>query len=148
MGTIILSSGERAVLSGRAGGRAVRAGEARRARLILLLDAGETWASIRRKLACNDAFIDRWRKRYLAQRLAGLVPRHARPAASRRAMRLEARILEWTMKRSPADGPARWSTRKLAMQIGISHMTVARVWRKHALTPPLRPDRARPGTDK
>jgi len=26
----------------------------------LLLDAGHTWAAIRDKLDCNDAFIDRW----------------------------------------------------------------------------------------
>jgi putative transposase len=32
---------------------------ARRARLILMLDAGHTWASIREKLDCTDSFIDR-----------------------------------------------------------------------------------------
>ena len=39
------------------------------------------------------------------------------------------------MKRKPADGSTHWSTRKLAEQLGISHMMVARVWRKHALRP-------------
>lgn len=144
MSAISLSKVERAVLSRRAGSRAGRAAEARRARLILLLDAGETWASIRHKLACNDAFIDRWSKRYLAQRVAGLLARRARRAASQPTARLEARILEWTVKRSPGNGPTRWSTRKLATQFGISHMTVARVWRKHALRPPSPPDRTRP----
>jgi hypothetical protein len=28
-----------------------------------------------------------------------------------------------------------WSTRKLAAHLGVSHMMVARVWRKHALRP-------------
>ena len=144
MRAITLSRMERALLVRRAGVRSLRPAEARRARLILLLDAGQTWASIRHKLACNDAFIDRWSKRYQAQRLAGLRPRRAPRAASRPAARLEARILEWTVKRSPAHGPARWSTRTLAVQIGISHMTVARVWRKHALRPPSWPERTRP----
>lgn len=139
MSAIILSSLERMELSRRAARRAARAGEARRARLILLLDAGNTWASIREKLGCNDSFIDRWSKRYRVQRLAGLFPRRAQRAACRPPARLEARILEWTVKRSPADGSMRWSTRKLATQLGTSHMTVARVWRKHALRPPLRP---------
>lgn len=138
MGGITLSSPERLELSRRAGQRAIRAGEARRARLILLLDAGKTWATIREKLACNDAFIDRWSKRYRAQRLAGLYPRRAAREAGSSAP-LEARILEWTVKRSPADGSMRWSTRKLASQLGVSHMTVARVWRKHDLRPPLPP---------
>jgi len=31
---------------------------------MLLLDAGHTWAAIRDKLDCNDAFIDRWSKRF------------------------------------------------------------------------------------
>jgi len=48
---------------------------------------------------------------------------------------VEARILEWSVKRKPADGSTHWSTRKLASQLGISHMMVARVWRKHALRP-------------
>jgi transposase len=139
MSAITLSSLERTELSRRAGGRAGRAGEARRARLILLLDAGKTWAAIREKLGCNDAFIDRWSKRYRAQRLAGLYARHARREAVRSSAPLEARILEWTVKRSPADGSVRWSTRKLASQLGVSHMTVARVWRKHDLRPPRQP---------
>jgi hypothetical protein len=34
------------------------------ARLILLLEAGHSWAQIRDKMDCNDAFIDRWSKRF------------------------------------------------------------------------------------
>jgi transposase len=135
MSTITLSDVERTELSRRAMSRAGRADDARRARLILLLDAGETWAAIREKLDCNDAFIDRWSKRYLAERLAGLFSRHAGQESSRLTPQLEARILEWTVKRKPADGSTQWSTRKLAEQLGISHMMVARVWRKHALRP-------------
>jgi len=135
MSTITLSNAERMELDQRAGSRAGRADDARRARLILLLAAGHTWAEIRAKLDCNDAFIDRWSKRFVAERLAGLFSRHAGQTPSRLTPRLEARILEWTVKRKPADGATQWSTRRLAEQLGISHMMVARVWRKHALQP-------------
>jgi transposase len=135
MGTIALTDVERVELNRRAMSRAGRADDARRARLILLLDAGETWAAIREKLDCNDAFIDRWSKRYLAERLAGLFSRHAGQEATRLTPQLEARILDFTVKRKPADGSTHWSTRKLAGQLGVSHMMVARVWRKHALSP-------------
>ena len=135
MSTITLTDVERAELSRRANSRAGRADDARRARLILLLDAGETWAAIRDKLDCNDSFIDRWSKRYVAERLAGLFSRHAGQDASRLTPQLEARILEWTVKRKPTDASTHWSLRKLADQLGISHMMVARVWRKHALRP-------------
>lgn len=135
MGTITLSNAERMELDQRAGSRAGRADDARRARLVLLLAAGHTWAEIRAKLDCNDAFIDRWSKRFAAERLAGLFSRHAGQSPSTLTPRLEARILEWTVKRRPADGATQWSTRRLAEQLGISHMMVARVWRKHALQP-------------
>jgi len=48
---------------------------------------------------------------------------------------VEARILEWSVKRKPSDGSTHWSTRKLGAQLHVSHMMIARVWRKHALRP-------------
>lgn len=132
--TISLSKAERMELSQRASSQAGRADDARRARLILLLEDGETWAQIRERLACNDAFIDRWSKRFAEERLAGLFSRHAGQEASTLTPELEARILEWTVKRKPT-ASTHWSTRKLAEQLGISHMMVARVWRKHSLKP-------------
>lgn len=135
MSTITLSDAERMELNRRASSRAGRADDARRARLILLLESGDTWARIREKLDCNDAFIDRWSKRFLEERLAGLFSRHAGQEASTLTPRMEARILECTIKHKPPDGSTHWSTRKLAEHLGISHMMVARVWRKHALRP-------------
>jgi transposase len=35
----------------------------------------------------------------------------------------------------PPDAATPWSARKLAEALGVSHMTIARVWRKHALKP-------------
>lgn len=134
MSTVELSKSERAELSQRATSRAGRADDARRARLILLLEEGDTWAQLRDKLSCNDAFIDRWSKRFAAERLAGLFSRHAGQEATTLTPALEARILEWTVKRKPT-GSTHWSTRKLGRQLGISHMMVARVWRKHSLQP-------------
>ena len=75
--TIVLSIMEEAELTQRATSQSGRADEARRARLILLLDSGHTWAAVRDKLDCTDSFIDRWSKRFLAERLAGLFSRHA-----------------------------------------------------------------------
>ncbi len=133
--TIALTKMEQTELSQRAASQSGRADEARRARLILLLDAGHTWAAIRHKLDCTDSFIDRWSKRFAGERLAGLFSRHAGQLPTTLSPALEARILEWTVKRKPSDGSTHWSTRRLAAQLGVSHMMVARVWRKHALTP-------------
>ena len=133
--TIALSKAERRELSRRSTSQAGRADEARRARLILLLDEGLTWKAIRGKLDCTDSFIDRWGKRFAAERLAGLFSRHAGQLPTTLTPALEARILEWSVKRRPPGGATHWSTRRLAGQLKVSHMMVARVWRRHALRP-------------
>ena len=142
--TIVLTDAERRELRQRAASRSGRADDARRARLILLLQAGHTWVAIRDKLDCHDAFIDRWSRRFREERLAGLFSRHAGQEASTRTAALEARILKWTLKHTPPDGATQWSTRKLGAQLKVSHMMVARVWTKHGLKP-QRPDRYKIG---
>ena len=132
---IVLTEAERVELNERAASRSGRADDARRARLVLLLDQGRTWAEVRDKLDCNDGFIDRWSRRFREERLAGLFSRHAGQAASTLTSALEARILAWTLRHKPADGSTQWSTRKLGTQLKISHMMVARVWAKHGLKP-------------
>ncbi len=122
-------------LGQRVNSRSGRADDARRARLILLLESGHTWAQIREKLDCNDAFIDRWGRRFDQDRLAGLFSRHAGQQATTLTPALEARILDWTVKRKPSDGSTHWSTRKLGAALSVSHMMVARVWAKHGLKP-------------
>jgi hypothetical protein len=59
---------------------------------------------------------------------------HAGRALPQDTPALEARILEATRK-APPDGSTHWSTRKLAAELGVSHMRVARVWRKAGLRP-------------
>src|SRR3984957_11602255 len=112
-----------------------RADGARRARLTRLLAGGHSGGGILARLDCTDTFIARWSKRFVAERLAGLFSCHAGQLPSKLTPALEARILELSVKRLPTDGSTHWSTRKLAARLGLSHMMVARVWRKHALRP-------------
>lgn len=131
---MILTKAERIELNKRATGRTIRAEEARRARCILMLAEGASWAQIRDKLNCNDSFVARWGQRFEAERLAGLYSRHKGSELRTLTAKLEARILERTRQR-PRDGSTHWSTRKLAKELGTHHMTVARVWAKHGLKP-------------
>src|SRR5258706_6792642 len=120
--------------------RPVRADSARRARLILLLAEGRTWAEIRAKIDCSDSYIDRWSKRFIADRPAGLFARHAGRQRYKGTDRLEARVLAHTIKHKPADGSTHWSSRKLAAGLGdISPMTVVGIWGKHGIKPHLLP---------
>jgi transposase len=47
---------------------------------------------------------------------------------------MEARILART-QRKPKDGSTHWSTRKLAKELGVSHMLVQRVWSRAGIKP-------------
>src|SRR5450631_61772 len=132
--TLLLSRPEYKELQGRVRSRVLRAGDGRRARLILMLSEGQSWSAIQQALGCSSAYIARWQARFAQQRLAGLFARHQGRPVSKRTPRLEARILAWT-RRAPDDGSTHWSSRKLARALGINHMMVARVWRQFGLKP-------------
>jgi transposase len=135
-GMMKLTKSERMELQRQAGARNARADVARHARLILLLAEGRTWAEVRAKLDCSDSYIDRWSKRFAAERLAGLFARHAGRQRFKVTEQVEAKVLAWTTKRKPADGSTHWSSRKLATELGdVSHMTISRIWAKHRLQP-------------
>ena len=126
----------RTELNRRANGQAVRADDAKRARLILCLADGTTWAEVRAKLGCGNDFIARWSERFAREGLAGLYSRHRGRSNYKVDTKLEAKVLAMTTKHKPADGSTHWRSRKLAKALGsISHVTVARVWAKHGLKP-------------
>lgn len=132
---ITLTKWERMELQRRTNSRTGRAEDARRARLILLLSEGHTWDEVCARVECSRGYVASWNERFREQRIAGLYSRHRGQTPSVLTPKLEARILEWTVKRKPADGATQWSTRKLGEALGVSHMMIARVWRKHALKP-------------
>jgi len=129
-----LTSSERRELNMRLRSRTLPAEDVRRARLIFMLAQGHSYSEIRQALACNSNYISRWKQRFVEQRLSGLYARHPGRAIEKQTPQLEARILTWTGK-SPPDGSTHWSTRKLAKHLGISHMMVARVWKRAHLRP-------------
>ncbi len=132
--TITLTPRERMELHRQARSRRGRADAARRARVILLLAEGATWATVCHTVGCSRGFIATWRQRFADERVAGLYSRHRGQAPQHDTPQAEARILQAT-RRAPDDGATHWSTRKLAAQLGVSHMRVARVWAKHGLKP-------------
>src|SRR5260370_33861643 len=112
---ISLSKVKRKESTQKSGSNPGRADEARRARLILLLDSGHTWAGIRDKLDCTDSFIDRWSKRFLAERLAGLFSRPAGQLPTTLNPAGETPILEGSGQRKPPGWttlgtPQHWAT--------------------------------------
>lgn len=74
---------------------------ARRARCVWLCAKGSRRVDIRQVLGCGDGFISRWTRAYAAGGLAGLVSHHPGRAPVRPVAKLEARVLDRTLKSKP-----------------------------------------------
>ncbi len=91
---------------------------ARRAQCVLLWSDGERLVDIRSELACNDEFVLKWTRAFEAHGLAGLVSLHPGRAPRTPVAKLDARVLNRTLKHTPRDGSTHWSSRKLAAELG------------------------------
>jgi transposase len=114
--------------------RTLPAEDVRRADIILRLAKGSPLRTIARELQCSVNTVRLWRDRFRADGLGGLYARHPGRVLPEGTPALEARILQGT-RQAPPDGSTHWSTRKLALHLGINHMRVARVWAKAGLQP-------------
>ena len=57
-----------------------------------MLGDGESWSDIQEQLGCSSAYIQRWKRRFQEQRLAGLFARHRGRRVAKRTPALEAKI--------------------------------------------------------
>ena len=121
-----------AVIRKRSGSAAL----ARRARCVLLwATASGAWTSAP-SWPATTASSRRWTQAFELQGLAGLVSLHPGRAPVRPVAKLEARVLNKTLKHKPTDGSTHWSSRKLAAELGdVSFSAVQRIWRKHGVQP-------------
>jgi len=119
---------------------------ARRAALVLGLAAGEDSKGLARRFRLSEPTVDKWRSRFQAHRLDGLVDA-ARPGAPRRILDEDVERVISHLRQPPPPGVTRWTTRSLARICGVSQTTVSRIWRAHGVDPRsgALPE-ARPGT--
>jgi transposase len=113
-----LAPHERRELKKMTASRTMKAGEVRRAKVILQLAAGQSYRTISRQQGCGQDLYARHRGKIVSEKIIGQ----------------EARILKAT-KEAPSDGSTHWSTRKLAGHLGVSHSRVARVWARAGIQP-------------
>ena len=112
----------------------VPSGLSRRARAVLLMDQQLPGTQIARLTGYSAVQVSRIRRRFAEEGMTGLTerPRSGRPPKITAAK--SARIVALTLKGPPA-GLTQWSTREMAERVGVSHTTVHRIWRGHALQP-------------
>ena len=98
---LTLTSDERAELQRRVRSLKIRAEDARRARVILMLADGDSYSTIESAIPCYRDYINRWRRRFLADRLEGLRARYRGGSPTILTPKMEARVLqELALKRN------------------------------------------------
>jgi transposase len=107
---------------------------ARRARIVLACAEGRDNASVAKRLRLSPTTVCKWRARFVRDRLDGLYD-EPRPGAPRTVTDDQVeRVVVRTLESTPR-GATHWSTRSMAKATGLSHMTIARVWRAFGLQP-------------
>lgn len=131
---IVLAPEERQLLEQWSRGRSTEQRLVLRSQIILRAAEGRTNKQIVAELDTNAVTVSRWRTRFSLLRVPGIqqdAPRGAPPAIPPEMIE---KIVETTLHSKPK-GETHWSTRTLADHLGVSHMTVHRVWRARHLQP-------------
>jgi transposase len=107
---------------------------AQRARLVLACARGRPNTQVARELRLTKQTVGKWRSRFLAARLDGLLD-EPRPGAPRRITDAAVEhVVTLTLEAKPRDA-THWSTRAMAGRCGLSQSTVSRIWRAFGLQP-------------
>jgi transposase len=107
---------------------------AQRARIVLACTTGKHDGLVAREVRVTRPTVGRWRRRFIAHRVAGLLD-EPRPGAPRTITDEHVeRVVRLTLETKPRDA-THWSTRALARRSGLSQTAVSRIWRAFALQP-------------
>ncbi|MCU0635777.1 MAG: IS630 family transposase [Gemmatimonadaceae bacterium] len=108
---------------------------AQRARIVLALAEGHTYAAVAAEFGVTDRYIARWKRRFVEGGILALAdaPRAGRGHGLSAA--LEAKIVDTTRHKKPPAPLTHWTSRRLAQRLGVSAATIGRVWRRHGLKP-------------
>jgi len=107
---------------------------AQRCRIVLGCADGKTNQEVAAELGIWPQTVGKWRNRFVARRLEGLVD-EPRPGAPRKITdeRVE-QVVVATLERTPADA-THWSRTSMAAESGLSKSTVGRIWKAFGLKP-------------
>jgi transposase len=133
---IVLTDDERDALEGLVRRRTSAQALALRARIVLAAADGLVNGEIAEREAISRPTVTKWRNRFAADRLDGLVdePRPGRPRTITDDQ-VEA-VLVRTLESKPKDA-THWSTRSMAREVGVTQNAVLRIWHAYGLKPHL-----------
>jgi transposase len=118
---------------------------AKRARIVLACAEGVANNQVAVELGVSVTAVNRWRSRFVAARLDGLLdePRPGRPSSI--LLEQVEDVLVATLEQTPSDA-THWSRASMAQRSGLSKSTIGRIWKKFDLKPHVQ-DAFKPSTD-
>ncbi|MCX6847496.1 MAG: IS630 family transposase [Verrucomicrobia bacterium] len=131
---LVLSDEEKAELEKTVRQRTAAHSDVQRARVILLCAQGLPNYLVAEQTGISSLSVGRWRQRFVQARLSGLLdqPRSGAPRTISDAQVAE--VVRTTLEKRPKNA-THWSTRSLASKLGLSHDSIARIWKAFGLQP-------------
>ena len=104
---------------------------------MLLANEGQTAEGIAAAVGKSLLTVRRWRRRYVAKGVDGLLKDATRPSRVKPLTPEKIRqVVHMTQHEKPPNA-THWSVRSMAAVMGISYSSVQRIWRAHGLKPHL-----------
>jgi transposase len=108
-----------------------------RARIVLLANDGLTAEGIAAAVGKSLLTVRRWRRRYVAKGVDGLLKDATRPSRVKPlSPEKVAQVVQMTLYEKPPNA-THWSVRNMAKAAAISYSSVQRIWHAHGLKPHL-----------
>jgi transposase len=108
-----------------------------RARIVLLAGDGLTAEGIAAAVSKSLLTVRRWRRRYMAKGVDGLLKDATRPSRVKPlSPEKVAQVVHMTLHEKPPNA-SQWSVRSMAKAAGISYSSIQRIWHAHGLKPHL-----------
>ena len=134
---ISISSADRERLKGLVRNRNTPQKVVWRARIVLLASDGQTAEAIAAVVGKSLLTVRRWRRRYVAKGVDGLLKDATRPSRVKPLSPEKIKqVVHMTLHEKPPKA-THWSGRSMAAAAGISYSSVQRIWRAHGLKPHL-----------
>jgi len=105
-----------------------------RSKIVLSCAKGMDSKDVAAQLNCSEATVGKWRGRFVAERLDGLVdePRPGRPATI--SVEQVEQVVVATLEQTPKNA-THWSRASMAKRSGLSKTTIGRIWKAFELKP-------------